>query len=102
MNGDLVRLTEMDGTTTQYCRIYGTGGDTLTIRDSRGKDTVILSDAAGREIKRTDQDGKVTTTSYDAMTGQPSCVTTPDGKQMWYIYDFRGAWFGGMARPSSP
>lgn len=90
LNGDLVRLTEMDGTTTQYCRIYGTGGDTLTIRDSRGKDTVILSDAAGREIKRTDQDGKVTTTSYDAMTGQPSCVTTPDGKQMWYIYDFRG------------
>ena len=90
LNGDLVRLTKMDGSTTQYCRIYGTGGDTLTIRDSRGKDTVILNDAAGREIKRMDQDGKVTTTSYDAVTGQPSCVTTPDGKQMWYAYDFRG------------
>lgn len=90
LNGDLVRLTEMDGTTTQYCRRYGMGGDILIIRDSRGKDTVILSDAAGREIKRTDQDGKVITTAYDVVTGQPSCITTPDGKQKWYAYDYCG------------
>lgn len=90
LNGDLVRTTNDDGSVIQYKRIYNANGDILTVRDTRGNDTVIISDAAGREMTRTDQDGKVTATSYDAVTGQPSCITTPDGKQIWSAYDILG------------
>ena len=50
----------------------------------------IVNDATGRETSRTDQDGETTTTSYDAVTGLANCIVTPDGKQTWFSYDFRG------------
>lgn len=90
LNGDLVRITNDDGSVIRYKRIYNANGDTLTVRDTRGKDMVIVSDAAGREMTRTDQDGKVTAALYDAVSGQPSCITTPDGKQIWSAYDILG------------
>ena len=90
LNGDPVRLTDMDGTVTRYSRTYNMDGDTLTIRDARVKDMVIVSDASGRETSRVDQDGKVTTTTHDSVTGLPYCVTTPDGKQTCSAYDNRG------------
>ncbi len=90
LNGDIVRLTDTDGRITRYKRVYNTNGDTLTVRDARGNDIIIISDASGRETSRTDQDGKITTTAYDAVTGLPNCVTTPDGKQVWSAYDSRG------------
>lgn len=90
LNGDTVRLIQIDGTMTQYKRTYSMTGDMLTIRDARGKDMTIVNDATGRETSRTDQDGETTTTSYDAVTGLANCIVTPDGKQTWFSYDFRG------------
>ena len=63
LNGDTVRLIQIDGTMTQYKRTYSMTGDMLTIRDARGKDMTIVNDATGRETSRTDQDGETTTTS---------------------------------------
>lgn len=90
LNNDLIRSTDMNGAVTKYSRIYSTVGDTLTVRDARGKDAVIASDIGGREIHRKDEDGKITTTVYDFATGLPECVTAPDGKQTWSSYDLRG------------
>lgn len=89
LNGDIVRKKETDGTMTKYKRTYGSSGNTLTIQDARGKNMVIEYDLVGREIQRTDQNGEITVTTYDAVTGLPSCVTTPDGKKKYYEYDFR-------------
>lgn len=90
LNGDMVRMTDMDGGVTMYSRSYNVYGDTLTVRDVRGKDAFIVNDLAGRETRRTDQDGKITTTVYDAIAGLPSCITTPDGNQTRSVYDIRG------------
>lgn len=102
LNGELVRLTEPDGSVIRYSRVYNATGDTFTIRDSRGNDTLIINDTIGREVSRTDQDGKVTTTAYDPATGLPFCVTTPDGKQAFSTYDSRGrlvSRYGNAVRP---
>lgn len=90
LNGDTVRYTGEDGKVIRYKRIYHVNGDTLTVRDARGGDMVIINDVAGREITRTDQDGNAATTVYDSVTGKPKCITTPDGKQTWFSYDSRG------------
>lgn len=90
LNGDIVRTTDMDGSISRYKRMFNANGDIFTVRDARGKDTVIVNDTAGREITRTDQAGKMTTTSYDAITGLPVCITTPNGKKTWFAYDYRG------------
>lgn len=90
LNGDVVRTTGADGSVTGYSRIYSPAGDTLTVRDARHNDMVIVHDLAGREIQRTDQNGEITTTVYDSATGLPYCVTTPDGKKKWNVYDHRG------------
>lgn len=90
LNGDIVRHTGEDGKVTKYKRVYHFNGDTLTIRDARGRDMVVINDVAGRELTRTDQDGNATITVYDSVTGKPKCITTPDGKQTWFSYDSRG------------
>ena len=69
LNNDLIRSTDMNGAVTKYSRIYSTVGDTLTVRDARGKDAVIASDIGGREIHRKDEDGEITTTVYDFRNG---------------------------------
>lgn len=89
LNGDIVRTKGTDGMVTKYSRVYSSSGDTLTIQDSRGKNMVIEHDRAGREIQSTDQNGQITVTTYDVVTGLPSCVTTPDGKKKCYEYDSR-------------
>lgn len=43
LNGDTVRLTGEHGEVTRYKRVYHYNGDTLTVRDARGKDMIIVN-----------------------------------------------------------
>lgn len=90
LNGDTVRFTDMQGITTRYKRTFNAAGDTLTVRDPRGNDTVIIHDLAGRETCRTDTAGQTTLTTYDTATGNPACITMPDGTQTRQTHDCRG------------
>ena len=89
--------------TTTAARSYTATGKKEILTDTRGNETTIMFDLAGRETERTDAVGNTVTTAYDPVTALPSCITDALGKTACYAYDLRGrktAEYGTAVQPS--
>lgn len=103
IDGYEVSKKDFASMTTTAARFYTATGKKEILTDTRGNETTIMFDLAGRETERTDAAGNTVTTAYDPATALPSCITDALGKTACYAYDLRGrktAEYGTAAQPS--
>ena len=103
IDGYEVSKKDFANMTTTAARSYTATGKKEILTDTRGNETTIMFDLAGRETGRTDAAGNTVTTAYDPATALPSCITDALGKTACYAYDLRGrktAEYGTAAQPS--
>lgn len=103
IDGYEVSKKDFANMTTTAARSYTATGKKEILTDTRGNETTIMFDLAGRETGRTDAAGNTVTTVYDPVTALPSCITDALGKTACYAYDLRGrktAEYGTAAQPS--
>ena len=101
IDGYEVSKKDFANMTTTAARSYTATGKKEILTDTRGNETTIMFDLAGRETGRTDAAGNTVTTVYDPAL--PSCITDALGKTACYAYDLRGrktAEYGTAAQPS--
>lgn len=103
IDGYEVSKKDFANMTTTAERSYTATGKKEILTDTRGNETTVMFDLAGREAGRTDAAGNTVTTAYDPATALPSCITDALGKTACYAYDLRGrktAEYGTAVQPS--
>lgn len=103
IDGYEVSKKDFANMTTTAARSYTATGKKEIFTDTRGNETTVMFDLAGRETGRTDAVGNTVTTAYDPVTALPSCIMDALGKTACYAYDLRGrktAEYGTAVQPS--
>lgn len=90
VDGYIISEKDTEGGSFFYNRAFTTAGSIINSTDIRGNTVTEERDVGDREIKITDAAGSITTTDYDPVSANPSCITDALGYTKCYKYDNYG------------